>query len=148
MGPARPTPAPLLAASDFLLLLSCLAAVALGEAESKAVCRAQGDPHYTTFDGRHYNIMGTCTYSMVELCGTDPTLPAFAVEAKNEHRTSRLVSYVSLVTVRAYSQVVMLARGETGFARVSVGGCRHPCPQCPSLLWGGEWDIGKRVGNH
>lgn len=89
-------------------------------AQSTAVCRAQGDPHYTTFDGRRYDMMGTCTYTLAELCGEDETLPAFSVEAKNEHRGSRLVSYVGLVTVHAYSHSVTLARGEVGFVRVSV----------------------------
>ena len=89
-------------------------------AESTAVCRAQGDPHYTTFDGRRYDMMGTCSYTMAELCGSDETLPAFSVEAKNEHRGSRQVSYVGLVTVYAYSHSVSLVRGEIGFVRVSV----------------------------
>ncbi|KAM5236357.1 IgGFc-binding protein [Ctenodactylus gundi] len=94
--------------------------------ESTAVCRAQGDPHYTTFDGRRYDMMGTCTYTMAELCGLDETLPAFSVEAKNEHRGSRLVSYVGLVTVRAYSHTVTLARGEVGFARIDSQRSRLP----------------------
>uniref|UniRef100_A0A8C9NX71 VWFD domain-containing protein n=1 Tax=Spermophilus dauricus TaxID=99837 RepID=A0A8C9NX71_SPEDA len=84
-----------------------------------AVCRAQGDPHYITFDGRPYDMMGTCSYTMAELCGQDDTLPAFSVNAKNEHRNSRLVSYVGYVTVLAYSHSVSLARGEVGFTRVS-----------------------------
>lgn len=85
---------------------------------SVAVCRAQGDPHYTTFDGRRYDMMGTCTYTMVELNSEDQTLPAFSVEAKNEHRGSRRVSYVGFVSVQAYSHSVSLARGEVGFAQV------------------------------
>ncbi|XP_055450659.1 IgGFc-binding protein-like [Psammomys obesus] len=87
-------------------------------AESTAVCRAHGDPHYTTFDGRRYDMMGTCSYTMAELCGQDETLPAFSVEAKNEHRGSRQVSYVGLVIVYAYSHSVSLVRGETGFVQI------------------------------
>ncbi|XP_054553156.1 IgGFc-binding protein [Talpa occidentalis] len=85
---------------------------------SVATCRAQGDPHYTTFDGLHYDMMGTCTYTITELCSKDLSLPAFSVEAKNEHRNSRRVSYVGFVTVRAYGHSVSLARGEVGFARI------------------------------
>ncbi|KAM4825775.1 IgGFc-binding protein [Thomomys bottae] len=93
---------------------------------STAVCRAQGDPHYTTFDGRRYDMMGTCTYTMAELCSSDSTLPAFSVEAKNEHRSSRKVSYVGLVSVLAYSHSVTLVRGENGFARIDNQRFRLP----------------------
>ncbi|XP_023101598.2 IgGFc-binding protein [Felis catus] len=91
-----------------------------------ATCRAQGDPHYTTFDGRRYDMMGTCLYTMVELCSEDQSLPAFSVEAKNEHRGSRRVSYVGLVTVRAYSHSVSVVRGEVGFVRIDNQRSRLP----------------------
>ncbi|XP_007941342.1 IgGFc-binding protein [Orycteropus afer afer] len=95
--------------------------------EPTATCRAQGDPHYTTFDGRRYDLMGTCSYTLAELCGLDQSLPAFSVEAKNEHRSgSRQVSYVGFVTVRAYSHDVSLARGEVGFARIDNQRSRLP----------------------
>lgn len=120
---------------------------------STATCRAHGDPHYTTFDGRYYDMMGTCSYTMVELNSQDTTLPAFSVETKNEHRGSNRVSYVGYVTVRAYSHSVSLARGEVGFARVSIQrlqglmpisqkeetkpGCQAPSPS--PLPWGGGY---------
>lgn len=87
---------------------------------SVATCRAHGDPHYTTFDGRHYDMMGTCSYTMAELNSQDQTLPAFSVEVKNEYRSSHRVSCVGFVAVRAYSHSVSLLRGEVGFARVSI----------------------------
>ncbi|XP_076431039.1 IgGFc-binding protein-like [Peromyscus maniculatus bairdii] len=88
-------------------------------AESTAVCRAQGDPHYTTFDGRRYDMMGTCSYTMAELHSTKKSLLAFKVEAKNEHRGTNKVSYVRFVTVRAYNHTVSLAYGEIGIAQIN-----------------------------
>ena len=31
------------------------------------ICKAIGDPHYTTFDARTYTFMGRCTYVMSEV---------------------------------------------------------------------------------
>nr|XP_019606872.1 PREDICTED: IgGFc-binding protein [Rhinolophus sinicus] len=93
---------------------------------SVATCRAHGDPHYTTFDGRHYDMMGTCSYTMAELNSQDQTLPAFSVEVKNEHRSSHRVSCVGFVAVRAYSHSVSLLRGEVGFARIDNQRSRLP----------------------
>lgn len=88
-------------------------------AESRAVCRAQGDPHYTTFDGHRYDMMGTCSYTMTELRSTKDSLLAFKVVAKNEHRSSNKVSYVRLVTVHVYDYTVSLIYGEVGLVKVS-----------------------------
>ncbi|XP_003505295.2 IgGFc-binding protein-like isoform X1 [Cricetulus griseus] len=87
-------------------------------AESIAVCRAQGDPHYTTFDGRRYDMMGTCSYTMAELRSTNKSLLAFKVEAKNKNRSTNKVSYVRLVTVHVYNHTVSLEYGEIGIARI------------------------------
>ncbi|KAM8927862.1 IgGFc-binding protein-like [Pelodytes ibericus] len=86
---------------------------------SESYCHAVGDPHYRTFDGRFFDFQGTCTYTVAQNCGSDKTLPAFNVEAKNENRGSTRVSYVSYVTVQVYGVTISLVRYEYGFVRVN-----------------------------
>uniref|UniRef100_A0A8C4YAJ1 IgGFc-binding protein n=1 Tax=Gopherus evgoodei TaxID=1825980 RepID=A0A8C4YAJ1_9SAUR len=66
-------------------------------AQSSATCWLSGDPHYKTFDGRYYDFMGTCTYTVAKTCGPNVTLPSFSVEAKNENRENPGVLAPSLV---------------------------------------------------
>ena len=53
--------------SDFFLLFS-------------ATCYAQGDPHYTSFDGKKFNFMGKCQYIFAQDCSENKL---FTVYAKN-----------------------------------------------------------------
>lgn len=88
--------------------------------ESEATCRAQGDPHYHTFDGRNFDFMGTCTYTIAKTCGPDTTLPSFSIEAKNENRGGNTrVSYTASVTIRVYNITISVVSHETGLVRVS-----------------------------
>ncbi|KAH1179768.1 hypothetical protein KIL84_005818, partial [Mauremys mutica] len=89
-------------------------------AQSSATCWLSGDPHYKTFDGRYYDFMGTCTYTVAKTCGPNVTLPSFTVEAKNENRGNTRVSYAGFVTVRVYNVTISVVRRETGFVRVNA----------------------------
>ncbi|XP_067172896.1 IgGFc-binding protein-like [Apteryx mantelli] len=94
--------------------------------DTESICWATGDPHYRTFDGKNFDFMGTCTYTLSKTCTSDASLPVFSVEAKNENRGNTQVSYVGSVTVRVYDIVITVVRGETGIVRVNNQRSRLP----------------------
>lgn len=62
--------------------------------------------------------MGTCTYTLAKTCGSDTTLPAFHITAKNENQGKRSVSFIGFVTVQVYGYHISVARKEYGIVRV------------------------------
>ncbi|XP_051800201.1 zonadhesin, like [Acanthochromis polyacanthus] len=90
----------------------------------KGVCHVAGDPHYYTFDGVMHTFMGTCTYTLVEVCNTTSVTP-FKIVAKNEERGQPEASYVRSVTVYLpHDTVVELQKGR----RVLLNGRRVRTP--------------------
>ncbi|XP_053123551.1 IgGFc-binding protein-like [Hemicordylus capensis] len=86
---------------------------------SESTCWAQGDPHYHTFDGKNFDFMGTCTYTIAKTCTLKQTLPSFSIEAKNDNRGNTHVSYTGFVTVRVYNIIITVVRSEIGLVRVN-----------------------------
>ncbi|XP_061446246.1 zonadhesin [Rhineura floridana] len=91
----------------------------------REICTISGDPHYTTYDGRLFHFMGTCTYLLSALCNATSGLPTFRIVATNEHRGgNKQVSYVKSVSVEVYGIQIVLLKGR----RVTVDGQRVTLP--------------------
>ncbi|XP_034146574.1 zonadhesin, like isoform X2 [Esox lucius] len=87
------------------------------------VCHVAGDPHYYTFDGLMHTFMGTCTYTLVEVCNSTMVTP-FTIVAKNEERGQPEASYVRSVTVYLPNANVTLEKSH----RVLLDGRRVRTP--------------------
>ncbi|XP_059547948.1 zonadhesin [Myotis daubentonii] len=92
-----------------------------------ATCFVYGDPHYLTFDGRHFSFMGKCTYILAQFCGNSLE-PFFRVAGKNEEGAQEGMSCLSKVYVTLPETTVTLLRGR----RTLVEGQEVNLPAMPS----------------
>ncbi|CAM2108069.1 unnamed protein product [Caretta caretta] len=86
---------------------------------SAATCWAGGYLHYHTFDGRLYDIHGTCTYTVAKTCGCECGPHSFDITAESGNRGNMQVSYIGLVTIQVDGITITVARAEVGFVRVN-----------------------------
>ena len=76
----------------------------------EATCKAQGDPHYTTFDGKRYDFMGKCKYILAK----DFVNNTFEIRQENEPCGNGLPTCTKSLTVLfTSSTVIQLRRGMT-----------------------------------
>ncbi|XP_061919145.1 IgGFc-binding protein isoform X2 [Entelurus aequoreus] len=62
-------------------------------ADGPGLCVAKGDRHYTTFDGRKFDINGNCSYLLASHCPTWGDLQDFSIEVQNHIRPTANVSF-------------------------------------------------------
>ncbi|XP_078472604.1 IgGFc-binding protein-like isoform X10 [Lampetra planeri] len=74
-----------------------------------ATCHVAGDPHYFTFDLIMISYMGTCTYTLVDVCN-DTNVTPFTITAKNEERGQASGSYLKHVIVDIAGHRVILQK--------------------------------------
>ncbi|XP_056022048.1 zonadhesin-like [Ostrea edulis] len=81
-----------------------------GGCSASCVCRASGDPHYSTYDGQKIHFMGMCMYTLTRTLGNKPC--AFNIMVSNERRNKKKsVSYTKQVDVEIGGIYVTLFKG-------------------------------------
>lgn len=83
----------------------------------EATCWASGDPHYKTFDGKHFSFMGDCAYTLAQ-----PKDKSFAITVRNVKCGSSGVTCTKEVYISIQGNNVNLLMGKIP----TINGIRIP----------------------
>uniref|UniRef100_A0A663FAV6 VWFD domain-containing protein n=1 Tax=Aquila chrysaetos chrysaetos TaxID=223781 RepID=A0A663FAV6_AQUCH len=81
-----------------------------------------GDPHYVTFDGRAFDLQGSCTYVLARLCKPERRLTNFSVLLEHDMGGRGNVALMKKVVVSIHGYTVSMERGRKWEVTVSWEG--------------------------
>ncbi|KAG6931905.1 zonadhesin, partial [Chelydra serpentina] len=77
----------------------------------RASCQVVGDPHYFTFDKVMHTFLGTCTYTLLQVCNSSSVVPV-TISGKNEDRGQRGATYLKEIYIDIYGNRITLQKNK------------------------------------
>uniref|UniRef100_A0A8B9T8W7 VWFD domain-containing protein n=1 Tax=Anas platyrhynchos TaxID=8839 RepID=A0A8B9T8W7_ANAPL len=97
-----------------------------------------GDPHYVTFDGRAFDLQGSCNYVLARVCKPEQRLANFSVLLEHDVSGRGNVALTKKVAVSIHGYTVSMERGRKWEVMVSWEGyvprCMQACNRTPRCI--------------